>query len=690
MTASDPRARLHELRALIEEHNRHYHELDAPRISDAEFDALSRELTQLEATHPELFSVQSPTQKVGSKPSGRFAKVAHQVPMLSLANAFTPQDIADFLERVRRFLSLGADSEVLFTAEPKIDGLSLSLRYERGVLVQAATRGDGAQGDDVTANVRTVSDIPPQLQGADVPEVLEVRGEIYMTKAAFLVLNQQQAAKELPQFANPRNSAAGSLRQLDPAITASRALQFFAYAWGQCSVLPRNTQSGMTAWFKEHQFKVNPLQRVCADIPALLAAYRDIEQQRAALPYDIDGVVYKVERLDWQERLGFVSRTPRWAVAHKFPAEQATTQIKDIEIQVGRTGALTPVAKLVPVNVGGVMVANATLHNEDYIRSLDVRLGDTVVLQRAGDVIPQILEVLKVQRPKAARPYHFPQQCPCELKTAVVREATATGAQAAVARCSGELACPFQRKEHLKHFASRTAFDIDGLGEKQIEFFFAQGWVREPADIFTLEARNVRIQLETHDGYGSVSVRKLFAAINARRDVELARFIFALGIRQVGETTARVLARHYRTWPAFFAVVSELSAPDHQAREELDALDQIGDTVIDSLAAYFADARNVAVIERLVAQVTIQPAAAVAQDSALAGKTLVFTGTLTTFSREEAKALAERLGAKVTNSLSKKTDLLVAGSDAGSKLRKAQELGIATLDEAAFRRLVTD
>jgi DNA ligase (NAD+) len=695
VSAARARARAAELRAQIAHHNRRYHELDAPEISDADYDALMRELAEIEKAHPELVAPESPTQRVGAAPSGKFAKVRHAVPMLSLANAFSEEDVVDFVARIRRFLRLAPEEEIAFIAEPKIDGLSMALRYEQGELAVGATRGDGYEGEDVTANVRTLADIPARLKG-QVPQTCEVRGEVYMTRTAFRALNEQQAAAGKPLYANPRNSAAGSVRQLDAAVTATRALGFFAYTWGAVSRMPADTQSGMLTWLEARGFRTNPLIRRCRSLEELLEFHRDIGAKRTSLDYDIDGVVYKVDRLDWQERLGYVSRSPRWAVAHKFPAEKATTRLKAVDIQVGRTGALTPVAKLEPVNVGGVVVQNATLHNEAYIQSLDVHIGDTVTIQRAGDVIPQVLGVVVEQRPAGAQPYRFPKECPCPLKTDVVREQTATGERGAIARCTGELACPYQKIEHLRHFVSRLAFDIEGLGEKQIHLFVEQGWVAEPADIFTLESRNAAIELEEFEGFGEVSVRKLFAAIEARREISLERFIYALGVRHVGETTARALARGYGTWQAFHEAVGALvdaSRPERQleARQEMDALDQIGATVIDSLAAYFGEKHNREVVGRLVERMKrILDAEKPRTDSPIAGKSVVFTGTLGKMTREEAKALAERLGAKVSGSVSKKTDLVVAGAEAGSKLRKATELGVEVLDEDAFLALVGD
>jgi DNA ligase (NAD+) len=676
------------LAAEIAAHDKRYYQDDAPTVSDAEYDALRKRYGAIEARFPQLRTLESLTQRVGAAPAVRFAKVRHAVPMLSLDNAFAEGDVVDFVGRIRRFLRLGDDEEIVFSAEPKIDGLSMALRYESGELVTGATRGDGSVGEDVTANVKTLEDIPRRLRGRDVPAVCEVRGEIYMTKHAFLALNKRQAEAGKPLYVNPRNTAAGSLRQIDPTITASRPLGFFAYAWGEMSEMPADTQSGMIKWFASCGFKTNPLTKMCRSVEALLEFHREIETKRATLDYDIDGVVYKVDRLDWQERLGFVSRSPRWAIAHKFPAEKATTVVKDIEIQVGRTGALTPVAKLEPVTVGGVVVQNATLHNEEEIKRLDVRKGDTVAIQRAGDVIPQVLGVILEKRPRGAKPYEFPKACPCPLHTEVVRESIAGGEQGARAHCTGEFACPYQTIEHLKHFVSRRAFDIDGLGEKQIELFYERGWIKEPADIFTLEARNKKIHLEEVEGFGETSVRNLFSAIAARREVPLERFIYALGIRHVGETTAAALARAYGTWNAFHDACRKLADGDEETKQEMDALDQIGDAVIKSLHDYFGEAHNRKRIERLAARVRIRDAEQPRTDSAVAGKTVVFTGALEKMTREEAKASAERLGAKVAGSVSKKTDYVVAGPGAGSKLGKAKGLGVAVLTEDEWLALV--
>jgi DNA ligase (NAD+) len=669
------------LGAEIAAHDQRYYDEDAPTVSDAVYDELRRRYTALEKAYPSLVDAQSLSRKVGAAPSARFAKIRHAAPMLSLDNAFADEDVVDFVGRIRRFLRLGDEEEIAFSAEPKIDGLSMSLRYEDSVLVSGATRGDGSVGEDVTANVRTLADIPKELKGRGAPAICEVRGEIYMTKRAFLALNKRQAEIGGQIFANPRNSAAGSLRQKDPSITASRPLGFFAYAWGEMSEMPADTQSGMVKWFETCGFKTNPLTRTCRSVDALLKFHREIEEERASLDYDIDGVVYKVDRLDWQERLGFVSRNPRWAIAHKFPAEKATTLVKDIEIQVGRTGALTPVAKLEPVTVGGVVVQNATLHNEEEIKRLGVRIGDTVTIQRAGDVIPQVLGVVLDKRPRGAKPFEFPKKCPCPLHTDVVRETIAGGEEGARAHCTGEFACPYQTIEHLKHFVSRRAFDIDGLGEKQIELFYEREWVREPADIFTLEARNKAIKLEEAEGFGEISVRNLFASIAARREISLERFIYALGVRHVGETTALALARGYGSWNAFHAACLRLAESDEETKQEMDALDQIGDTVIGSLRDYFGEEHNSQRVERLAREVRIRDAEKPRADHPLAGKTIVFTGSLEKMTRDEAKASAERLGAKVSGSISKKTDLVVAGLGAGSKLTKARELGVETIDE---------
>ncbi len=668
-----------------------YHQNDAPEVSDAEYDALFRRVQALEAAFPELVSAASETQKVGAAPSSRFAKITHSVPMLSLSNAFTEGDVSEFVQRIARFLDAPADT-LSFTAEPKIDGLSCSIRYENGVLVSAATRGDGSVGEDVTNNVKTVQGIPHRLTG-DVPALAEIRGEIYMSHADFAALNAAQEAKGEAPFANPRNAAAGSLRQIDPKITAARPLRFFAYAWGEMPHKPADTQKGMVEAFARWGLPTNPLMVICDGASALYAHYKAIEAQRASLGYDIDGVVYKVNSLALQERLGFVSRSPRWAIAHKFPAEQATTELLAIDIQVGRTGALTPVAKLKPVTVGGVVVSNATLHNEEEIARKDVRIGDTVIVQRAGDVIPQIVAVVAEKRPDGAEAFTFPHLCPCDLKTPTVKERTASGEEGAVRRCTGEFACPHQRKEHLKHFVSRRAFDIDGLGEKQIELFFDDPDlpVRAPADIFTLARRdeaNAIKKLKNKPGFGDLSVSNLFAAIEARRTIPLERLIYALGIRHIGETTAKMLARAYGTWDGFHAAALAIAGGDAQAAEEMDAIDQIGEAVVEAVRQFFGEAHNLALVEKLMAEITAQAAEQAASTSPVVGKTVVFTGSLEKFTRDEAKATAERLGAKVAGSVSKKTDYVVAGPGAGSKLDKARELGVAVLSEDEWLALI--
>src|ERR1700681_2076802 len=687
LTEAAAKAELKRLAAEIAEHDKRYHQEDAPTVSDADYDALRRRNAAIEARFPQLVRPDSPSKRVGSAPAAKFAKVRHAVPMLSLGNAFAAEEVADFVNRVRRFLRLSAEELLEFTAEPKIDGLSCSLRYEGGRLVSGATRGDGLVGEDVPANVRTIGDIPHRLRGKSVPEVCEIRGEVYMSHADFAALNARQAKEGRQIYANPRNTAAGSLRQLDPAITATRPLEFFAYSYGEMSRIPADSQSGVLHWLADCGFAINPLTKICRSVEELLTFHQDVELKRATLGYDIDGVVYKVNRLDLQQRLGFDSRNPRWAVAHKFSAEKANTIGKAIDIQVGRTGALTPVAKLEPVTVGGVVVSNATLHNEDEIERLGVRVGDAVTIQRAGDVIPQVLGVVP-DKPRGPKPYRFPKTCPCPLKTAVVREAIAGGEEGARSHCGGEFACPYQKIEHLNHFVSRRAFDIEGLGEKQIALFFEQGWIKEPADIFTLEARNGKIKLEAVEGYGETSVRNLFAAIDARRDIALERFIYALGVRHVGETTAQALARGYGTWQAFHDAGLKVANGDEEARAEMDALDQIGETVIESLAAYFGETHNLGIVERLTAQVTIRDAERPTADSVIAGKTVVFTGSLEKMTRDEAKAMAERLGAKGSGSVSKKTDYVVAGPGAGSKLDKAREAGVTVLTEDEWLAMI--
>ncbi|MFD1696498.1 NAD-dependent DNA ligase LigA [Roseibium aestuarii] len=702
LTLQDAQVELERLATEIAEHDRRYHGEDAPTISDADYDALRRRNGEIEARFPELVRSDSPSVRVGAEASDGFGKITHRVPMLSLDNAFEDGDVRDFVGRVRRFLKydplMGA---LAVTAEPKIDGLSLSLRYEAGVLVHAATRGDGAVGENVTANARTISDIPQSLSG-DVPEVVEVRGEVYMAHADFQALNARMAANGGKVFANPRNAAAGSLRQLNPEITATRPLKFFAYAWGEMSAMPADTQMGMVEAFAAWGFKTNSLMQRCESVEALLEVYLRIEEERATLGYDIDGVVYKVDRLDLQGRLGFISRSPRWAIAHKFPAEQAYTILNDIEIQVGRTGALTPVAKLEPVTVGGVVVSNATLHNEDYIKGIgqdgepirggkDLRVGDTVRIQRAGDVIPQIVDVDLDKRPADSAPYVFPTTCPACGSHAVREENAKTGRMDSVRRCTGGLICPAQATEKLKHFVSRNAFDIEGFGDKQVDAFFADELVRTPADIFTLEERDrvALTKLRNREGWGAVSARNLFEAINARRDIDLHRFIFALGIRHVGEGNAKLLARAYGSWNAFYAAMTEAGDHASSAWAELNDIDGIGHIVAEALTEFFAEDHNREQLDALLAQVRPKDAERIdAGDSPVAGKTVVFTGSLERMTRDEAKAMAERLGAKVAGSVSKKTDLLVAGPGAGSKLKKAEELEIEVISEDQWFELV--
>ncbi len=671
----------------IAAHDVAYHQADAPRISDADYDKLRLRILELEVLYPTLGKANSPSKKVGAAPLEKFGKVAHRVAMLSLANAFADEDVHEFLGRVRRFLNLSDEVSIAVTAEPKIDGLSLSLRYENRKLVQAATRGDGAEGENVTANVAYVKDIP-QVLTESAPDLFEVRGEIYMSSNDFAALNEKQIQQGENVFANPRNAAAGSLRQLDASVTATRPLRFFAYAWGEAPQLPALTQYEVVQAFSAWGLPINPLMVLCHSADALLAQYRLIEAQRATLGYDIDGVVYKVNDLALQSRLGFVSRSPRWAIAHKFSAEQATTILEAIEIQVGRTGALTPVARLKPVTVGGVVVSNATLHNEDEIARKDVRIGDTVILQRAGDVIPQIVGV--AQRGVDTVPYEFPKVCPA-CGSHATREEKASGKADVVRRCTGGLICPAQRVERLKHFASRNAYDIEGLGDKIVEEFYADGLIMSPQDIFTLEARDARSvkKLRDREGWGHSSVTNLFSAISARRKIALDRFIFALGIRHVGETTARVLARSYGSATTLREQMKLASAsPENEARSELSAIDGIGDVVAEALIQFFDEPHNVEIFDALLKEVEPQALAAVAASSPVSGKTVVFTGALERMTREEAKAMAERLGAKVAGSVSKKTDLLVAGPGAGSKLKEAEKFGVEVIDEAAWFVLV--
>jgi len=762
LTPKEAAAELERLAAEIARHDQLYHEKDAPQISDAEYDDLRIRNSAIEARFPELLREDSPSLRVGGAPAEKFGKVRHAVPMLSLDNAFDADDTRAFVARVQRFLNLSAPPVI--TAEPKIDGLSASLRYENGKFVQGATRGDGREGEDVTANLRTIKDIPPTIKGA--PAVLEVRGEVYMEKAAFAKMNAALEQDGKQTYVNPRNSAAGALRQLDPRITATRPLRFFAHGWGELSEPLATTQYDSVQRLAKLGFRLANINRA-KSADELLQLYNGILQARQNLDYEIDGVVYKVDDLALQQRLGFVSRSPRWAIAHKFKAEQQTTTLEDIDIQVGRTGALTPVGRLKPVFVGGVTVTNVTLHNPDYIAALgadgqpirggkDLRIGDTVVVQRAGDVIPQIVDVLLEKRARNARRYHFPETCPCPLQTPVSAE------EGSVRRCSGEFACPFQRIEHLRHFVSRRALDIEGLGMKQIEEFFELGWIKEPADIFKLKSH--ADELREREGYGDKSVGKLLEAIEARREVELSRFIYALGIRDIGETTAGVLARRFESWGAFREAVDRAvdHAPKSGYREleliegvgdgaranliaaceglkaprggdlfdettdapkvrgvnaraweslvahygsiaeaiaaikkaakqapgedylELARTDGVGPVAADHLVKFFAEKHNRAALERLLKQVTPKDEPKAATSSKVAGMTIVFTGTLEQMTRDEAKARAIALGAKVSGSVSRKTDLVVAGPGAGSKLAEAEKLGVQVIDEEAW------
>jgi DNA ligase (NAD+) len=674
-------AELSRLADEIAAHDLRYYQDEAPTVSDAEYDALKRRNAALEARFPGLVRENSPSLRVGAPSAGTFAPVVHGVPMLSLDNAFSDEDAAEFDARVRRFLRLG-EEPIAYTAEPKIDGLSASLLFQDGRLIRGATRGDGRTGEDVTANLRTISDIPHRLAGSDWPDLIEIRGEVYLGHAEFAQMNAAAATSGQRTYANPRNAASGSLRQIDPAITAARPLRFFAYAWGELSATFAATQWEALERLRAWGFSVTPQARRVEGLTGLTGAYAEMERQRPHLGFDIDGVVYKVDRLDWQSRLGFVSRSPRWAIARKFPAEQARTVLQAIDLQVGRTGAVTPVARLSPVTVGGVVVERATLHNADEIARKDIRVGDTVIVQRAGDVIPQIVAVVAAERPPDAAPFVFPEVCPCELKTPLARETTASGAETVVRRCTGEFACPFQRIEHLRHFVSRRAFDIEGLGEKQLRAFFDEGLVREPADIFRLARDEAALEvLRQREGYGETSVRNLKASIEARRTIALDRFIYGLGMRHVGETTSLALARGYGEAETFLRAMHDVAKGDAEAIAELDDLDQIGAAVIEAAGAYFREPHNLRIVEALSAELTIRPAEKPRTDSALAGKTIVFTGALEKMTRDEARAQAESRGAKVSGSVSKKTDLVVAGPGAGSKLKTAAELGVEVISE---------
>lgn len=694
LSEADAQAELARLADLLAKANTAYHSDDAPAMDDAGYDALKRRNAAIEDRFPALKRADSPSDQVGATPSDGFTKVTHAVAMLSLSNAFDAEDVQEFDGRVRKYLGLSAETPLAYTAEPKIDGLSLSLRYEKGRLTQAATRGDGAVGENVTANARTIADVPARIEGA--PDLLEVRGEVYMSHADFEALNTRQVERGGKTFANPRNAAAGSLRQLDAEITRARPLRFFAYAWGALSAPLAETQKGAIDRLTSFGFATNPLTVLCTSSDEMLAHYAQIEEQRATLGYDIDGVVYKVDDLALQERLGFRSTTPRWAIAHKFPAELAWTRLEGIDIQVGRTGALSPVARLQPVTVGGVVVSNATLHNEDYIKGLDskgqeirggkdIRVGDWVQVYRAGDVIPKVADVDLSKRGPDAEAYVFPKECP-ECQSDAVREPGD-----AVRRCSGGIICPAQAVEKLKHFVSRAAFDIEGLGAKQVEQFYTDGWIAEPADIFTLKDRygSGMQQLKNREGWGEKSAQNLFDAIDEKRKIPLARLIFALGIRHAGEAASNLMALHYGTWDAFEAAMQTAAPQEGEAWDDLIGVDGVGAVMAGSLVNAFAQEAERASIDRLVAHLTVAEAKrADTSGSPVAGKTVVFTGTLEKMTRAEAKARAERLGAKVSGSVSAKTDILVAGPGAGSKAKKAADLGIEMLDEDGWLSLI--
>jgi len=673
-----------ELKALAEEiaaHDKAYYQKDAPTVSDAEYDFLRQRNQAIELAFPEFVRADSPSRKVGAAPASGFAKVAHARPMLSLGNAFSRQDVEEFITGIRRFLSLGKDKPVAIVAEPKIDGLSASLRYEKGRFVLGATRGDGAVGENITANLKTLKGVPVEINDPAIPEILEVRGEVYMAKDDFAALNKRQSENNGKVFANPRNAAAGSLRQLDPQVTASRPLSLFAYAWGEVSENIAPTQWEVLEKFKAWGFPVNPLTRRCETVDEMLDYYTEVETQRADLPYDIDGIVYKVDRLDWQNRLGMVSRAPRWAIAHKFPAEKATTRLNKIDIQVGRTGALTPVAHLEPVTVGGVVVSRATLHNQDEIERKDIREGDTVVIQRAGDVIPQVVQVILDKRPADSKPFAYPTTCPKCGSEAKREEGEA------VTRCTGGLVCPAQVVERLKHFVSRNAFDLEGLGGKHIETFHQEGLINSPADIFRLAEK--RDQLAAREGWGDKSADNLVAALEDKKTIDLPRFIFALGIRQVGQATAKLLAKQYLTLDHWLEEMEKAQVLGSESYEELINIDGIGKAMASDILAFLKEPHNQEALADLRQFVT--PKAFEAADttgSPVAGKTVVFTGTLEKVSRNEAKARAESLGAKVSGSVSKKTDMVIAGPGAGSKAKKAEELGVAILTEEEWFDLI--
>ena len=680
LTKAEAKKELARLAREIAKNDELYYAKDAPVISDAAYDALRQRNEAIEKRFPDLVRADSPSKRVGIKPSEGFGKVVHAIPMLSLDNAFEESDVVDFFDRVRRFLNLKPDTDVEIVAEPKIDGLSISLRYEDGRFAVGATRGDGVTGENVTENLKTISDIPKAVSGKHAPKVLEVRGEVYMRHDEFFKLNAARKEEAEAEFANPRNAAAGSLRQLDPRVTARRKLHFFGYAWGEMSTALPKTYWDFLSELKKWGFPVNPLAKLCRSPEEALAFHRKLEEDRASLNYDIDGVVYKVNRIDWQDRLGFVSRAPRWAIAHKFPAQQATTKLKDIIVQVGRTGVLTPVAVLEPVTVGGVVVSRATLHNEDEIARLDVRVGDTVNLQRAGDVIPQILGVVKKKRPHGAKPYKFPHKCPACGSLAIREEGEVAR------RCTGGLICPAQALQRLKHFVSRDAFDIEGLGVKHVELFREEGLIKSPGDIFRLQKHEKAIL--AHKGWKEKSFRNLIEAIDERRRISLDRFIYALGIHQVGQATARLLARQYRSLDAWRKAMHDAQNRDSEAYAELTAIDGVGPSVADDILGFFAEPHNRKVLEDLLGEVTVTDFKAPRITSKIAGKTIVFTGTLESMTRPEAKARAERLGATVSGSVSKKTDFVVQGAEPGSKAKKAAQLGVKTLNEKEWLALI--
>jgi DNA ligase (NAD+) len=681
LSEAQAKAELKRLATEIAHHDRLYHTHDAPEITDAEYDLLRRRNDAIEKRFPALVRADSPSKRVGAAVASGFAKVKHSKPMLSLDNAFEDEDVREFGARIRRFLGLAADAPIETVAEPKIDGLSITLRYENGKFIRGATRGDGETGEDVTPNLKTLHDVPPLLKGRNIPEFMDVRGEVYLPRKDFEKLNAQREKEGEPLFANPRNAAAGSLRQLDPKITAQRPLRFFAYQWGEMSKPPK------THWeFLEHLrawgFTVNPLAKLCKSVDEVLAFYRKIGEERPSLPYEIDGVVYKVNRIDWQERLGFVSRAPRWAIAHKFPAEQVKTKLNRILISVGRTGVLTPVADLEPVNVGGVMVSRAGLHNEDELQRKDIREGDTVIVQRAGDVIPQVVGVVDADRPRRGKPFEFPDRCPVCGSKAVRLEGEVAR------RCTGGLTCPTQARSRLRHFVSRDALDIDGLGDERIETFYEDKLIHSPGDIFRL--RKHARDIEEREGWGAKSVDKLIQAIEAKRHVALDRFIYALGIPQVGQATARLLARHYKSLKTWRKAMEEAAKhPEGEAAQDLGNIEQIGPSLAADLAAFFAERHNRETLDDLEKEIDVEDfAAPTVSNSPISGKTVVFTGTLEKMTRPEAKSRAESLGAHVAGSVSKKTDLVVVGADAGSKAAKARELGVKTIDEDEWIKLV--